>query len=44
MIFDPSEIKRAIIQAEQQLEIARAEYQKLKSSQQSEIEDLETEP
>ncbi len=41
MIFDPSEIKRAIIQAEQQLEIARAEYQKLKSSQQSEIEDLE---
>ena len=41
MIFDPSEIKRAIIQAEQQLEIARAEYQKLKSGQQSEIEDLE---
>lgn len=41
MIFDPSEIKRAIIQAEQQLDIAKAEYQKLKSSQQSEIEDLE---
>lgn len=41
MIFDPSEIKRAIIQAEQQLEIARAEYDKLKSQQQSEIEDLE---
>jgi multidrug efflux pump subunit AcrA (membrane-fusion protein) len=41
MIFDPSEIKRAIIQAEQQLEIARAEYEKLKSTQQSEIEDLE---
>jgi multidrug efflux pump subunit AcrA (membrane-fusion protein) len=41
MIFDPSEIKRAIIQAEQQLEIAKAEYEKLKSSQQSEIEDLE---
>jgi multidrug efflux pump subunit AcrA (membrane-fusion protein) len=41
MIFDPSEIKRAIIQAEQQLEIARAEYDKLKSTQQSEIEDLE---
>ena len=41
MIFDPSEIKRAIIQAEQQLEIAKAEYVKLKSVQQSEIEDLE---
>ena len=41
MIFDPSEIKRAIIQAEQQLEIARAEYEKLTSTQQSEIEDLE---
>ena len=41
MIFDPSEIKRALIQAEQQLEIAKAEYEKLKSTQQSEIEDLE---
>jgi HlyD family secretion protein len=41
MIFDPSEIKRAIIQAEQQLEIAEAEYEKLKSTQQSEIEDLD---
>ena len=41
IIFDPSEIKRAIIQAEQQLEIAKAEYEKLKSTQQSEIEDLE---
>lgn len=41
MIFDPSEIKRAIIQAEQQLEIAQAEFEKLKSTQQSEIEDLE---
>jgi HlyD family secretion protein len=41
LIFDPSEIKRSIVQAEQQLEIARAEYEKLKSTQQSEIEDLE---
>jgi len=41
MIFDPSEIKRAIIQAEQQLEIAKAEYEKLASTQQSEIEDLQ---
>ena len=43
IVFDPSEIKRAIIQAEQQLEIAKAEYEKLKSTQQSEIEDLESE-
>jgi HlyD family secretion protein len=41
MIFDPSEIKKAIIQAEQQLEIAKGEYEKLKSTQESEIEDLE---
>jgi HlyD family secretion protein len=41
MIFDPSEIKRAIIQAEQQLEIAKADYEKLESTQKSEIEDLE---
>ena len=41
MVFDPSEIKRSIIQAEQQLEIAKAEYEKLKSTQQSEIEDLD---
>ena len=41
MIFDPSEINRSIVQAEQQLEIARAEYEKLVSTQQSEIEDLE---
>lgn len=42
MIFDPSEIKRAIIQAEQQLEIAKAEYEKVRSTQQLEIEDLES--
>lgn len=41
MIFDPSEIKRAIIQAEQQLEIAKADYEKVLSTQQSEIQDLE---
>jgi multidrug efflux pump subunit AcrA (membrane-fusion protein) len=41
MVFDPSEIKRAIIQAEQQLQIAQAEYDKIKSTQQSEIEDLQ---
>ncbi|MCU0457031.1 MAG: efflux RND transporter periplasmic adaptor subunit [Bacteroidales bacterium] len=42
IIFDPSEIKRAIVQAEQQLEIAQAEYDKLKSTQLSEIEDLQS--
>lgn len=42
IIFDPSEIKRAIVQAEQQLEIAQAEYDKMKSTQQSEIEDLQS--
>jgi HlyD family secretion protein len=41
MIFDPSEIKRSIVQAEQRLEIARAEYLKLQSTQKAEIEDLE---
>jgi len=42
MVFDPSEIKKAIINAQQQLEIANAELEKLKATQQSEIEDLES--
>lgn len=42
IVFDPSEIKKAIINAQQQLEIANAEYEKLKATQQSEIEDLES--
>jgi HlyD family secretion protein len=42
LVFDPSEIKKAIIDAEQKLEIANAEYEKLKATQQSEIEDLES--
>jgi multidrug resistance efflux pump len=41
IVFDPSEIKRAIITSQQQLEIANAEFEKLKATQQSEIEDLE---
>jgi len=40
--FDPSEIKKAIITTQQQLEIANAEFEKLKATQQSEIEDLES--
>ena len=41
IIFDPSEIKKAIITSQQQLEIANAEFEKLKATQESEIEDLE---
>lgn len=41
MVFDPSEVKKGIITAEQQLEVARAEYEKMKATQESEIEDLE---
>ncbi|MBN2863496.1 MAG: HlyD family efflux transporter periplasmic adaptor subunit [Bacteroidales bacterium] len=41
IIFDPAEIRKAIVQSEQQLEIAQAEYDKLKSTQQSDIEDME---
>jgi HlyD family secretion protein len=42
ILFDPSEIKKAIINAQQQLEIANAELEKLKATQQSEVEDLES--
>lgn len=41
IVFDPSEIKKAIIDAEQKLQIANAELEKLLATQQSEIEDLE---
>ncbi|MCK9411504.1 MAG: efflux RND transporter periplasmic adaptor subunit [Prolixibacteraceae bacterium] len=40
--FDASELKKAIITTQQQLEIANAEFEKLKATQQSEIEDLES--
>ena len=42
ILFDPSEIKKAIINAQQQLEIANAELEKLKATQQSDIEVLES--
>lgn len=42
IIIDPSEIKKAIITSQQQLQIANAELEKLKATQQSEIEDLES--
>lgn len=41
IVFDPSEIKKAIVDLEQKLEIAKAEYDKLIATQESEIEDLE---
>jgi multidrug resistance efflux pump len=41
IVFDPSEIKKAIMSSQQQLDIARAEYEKIKATQDSEIEDLE---
>lgn len=42
IVFDPSEIKRSILMSQQQLEIANAEFEKLKATQNSEIEDLES--
>lgn len=42
IIFDPSEVKKSVITSQQQLEIANAEFEKLKATQQSEIEDLES--
>ncbi len=41
IVFNPAELKKAIIDAEQQLEIANAEYEKMKATQESEIEDHE---
>jgi multidrug resistance efflux pump len=41
LVMSPEEVKKSIIDAEQRLEIAKAEYEKLKATQESEIEDLE---
>ena len=41
VVFDPSEFRKAIVSSQQQLEIAKAEYDKIKATQESEIEDLE---
>ena len=41
IIFDPSEVKKAIIDIEQRLEIQKAELEKLIATQKSEIEELE---
>lgn len=40
VVFNPAELKKAIIDIEQQLEILNAEYEKTKATQESAIEDL----
>ena len=42
LVFDASEVKKALIDGEQRLVIANAELEKLKATQQSEIADLES--
>lgn len=42
-IFDPTDVKKAIIEAEASLEIANAELEKKKATQESELADLEAE-
>jgi len=42
MVIDPSESKKAIVDAEQRLMIANAELEKLKATQQADIADLES--
>lgn len=41
MVFDPSEVHKVVIDVKANLEIARAEYTKVKAEQQSRIEELE---
>ncbi|MCF8226100.1 MAG: hypothetical protein K9J30_09485 [Bacteroidales bacterium] len=43
LIFDPSEVKKSIVDIEQRLDIQHAELDKLVATQNSEIEDLEAE-
>lgn len=40
LVFDPSEVLKGIIDAESNLEIARAEYDRMIAQQQSDLEDL----
>jgi HlyD family secretion protein len=42
IVFDPSEVKKAIVDSEQRMMIANAELEKLKATQQSEIADMES--
>ena len=41
ILFDPSEVQKAIIDANSELEIAKAELNKLKAEQESKIQELE---
>jgi multidrug efflux pump subunit AcrA (membrane-fusion protein) len=41
IVFDPSDIRKAMINSQQQLDIQRAEYDKLKATQESEVQDME---
>lgn len=40
IVFDPSEVQKAIVEAEQRLEISKAELEKMTAQQQSDIEEL----
>ncbi|MBK5196509.1 MAG: efflux RND transporter periplasmic adaptor subunit, partial [Proteiniphilum sp.] len=40
IVFDPSEVQKGIIDAESNLEIARAEFDRMSAQQQSDMEDL----
>jgi len=40
IVFDPSEVNKAILDAESSLEITKAEFEKLKATQQLELEEL----
>ncbi|MDD2246192.1 MAG: HlyD family efflux transporter periplasmic adaptor subunit [Proteiniphilum sp.] len=40
IVFDPSEVLKGIVEAESSLEIAQAEFDKMKAQQQSELEEL----
>lgn len=40
LVFDPSEVKKAIVEAESRLEMSYAELEKLKAQQQSDMEEM----
>lgn len=40
IVFDPSEVLKGIVEAESSMEIAQAEFDKMKAQQQSELEEL----
>ena len=42
IVFDPSEVQKGIVEAEERLEISLAEMEKLKAQQQSDLDELNT--